>query len=71
MSEKERVRIDALLKRGEYPVIVDLLKMGQDINNAMSFLQKLKCNVDKAVAEHTELKIERRIIEERRVTCDT
>jgi len=60
-NESERVTIDALLKKGEYPVIVDLIKLGQDIKNAIYFLRVLECRVDEAVSKHTGLKIERRM----------
>lgn len=65
MEDQEWVTIQALLKKGEYPVIMDLLKGGQAIENAIFYLQKFKNQVDKAVAEHTGVKIERRQIERR------
>ena len=64
--DKERVTIEALLEKGEYPVVVDLVKLGQDIKNAIYFLKVLESRVDKAVAEHAGVKIERRINGERR-----
>lgn len=65
MSE-ERVNLDLLLKKGEYPVVIDLIKLGQDIKNAIYFLRVLETRVDEAVARHTGLKIERRMNIERR-----
>lgn len=58
--EKERITLDVLLKKGEYPVVTDLVQLGQDINNSIHFLNKLKNRIDIAVVEHTGLKIERR-----------
>lgn len=65
MSDTEWVTIEALLKKGEYPVITDLLQLGQDCNNILFTVHKLKTRIDKAVAEHSEMKIEKRIIERR------
>ena len=36
----EWVSIDALLRRGEYPVIIDVLKLGQSVRNLLFFLNK-------------------------------
>jgi len=60
MSE-ERVTLDVLLRKGEYPVIIDLIKLGQDIKNAIYFLRILETRVDEAVTKHTGLKIEKRM----------
>ena len=44
-------------------MIADLMQLGQDVNNAIYTLMKLKSRIDTAVAKHTELKIDRRIVD--------
>lgn len=58
---EERVNLEILLQKGEYPVVIDLIKLGQDIKNAIYFLRVLENRVDEAVTKHTGLKIERRM----------
>lgn len=67
-NKAEWVAIEALLKKGEYPIIADLLHMAQDLNTAIyandianERMKIFKTRIDKAVAEHTELKIEKRL----------
>ena len=64
--EPEWVTIDALLEHGEYPVIANLITLGQDIKNAKHFLTKLEVRVNEAVVRHTGLKVEQRVNGERR-----
>jgi len=41
-TQHEWVTLEVLLKRGEYPVITDLIHLGQRVNTALFFLQKFE-----------------------------
>jgi len=65
-DEGERVNIEAFLKKNEYPVILDLLEINNELDDLSARVQSLKEKIDKSVCEHTGVKIERRKNGERR-----
>jgi len=64
MSDPEWVTLEVLLKHGEYPIVTNLIQLGQTVNNAIFFIQRFEPgkapvqseNIERALSAMRKLK---------------